>query len=123
MESKSSHFKFYVQLDLHLKSALLHINRGECIYIMPRICSGNSLVKLGSLGKVSGFPTKFKKKIFGKNIEGNINKLSFESKNLSIHLNARIYGHSSLLENVGLVEFEWEKFPIFSLLSGNSFHI
>ena len=90
---------------------------------MPRICSGNSLGKLGSLGKVSGFPTKLKKKIFGKNIEGNINKLSFESKNLSIHLNARIYGHSSLLENVGLVEFEWEKFPISSLLSGNSFHI
>ena len=90
---------------------------------MPRICSGNTLVNLGSLGKVSGFPTKFKKKILGENIEGNINKLSFESKNLSIHLNARIYGHSSLLENVGLVEFEWEKFPIFSLLSGNSFHI
>ena len=71
---------------------------------MPRICSGKSLVKLGSLGKVSGFPTKFKKKIFGKNIEGNINKLSFESKNLSIQWNARIYGHGSLnlLETVRL---------------------
>ena len=85
-------------------SIYLPYRRGEYIYVMPRICSGNSLVKLGSLGKISGFPTKFNKKVFGKNIEGNFNKLSFESKNISIWLNAIIYGHSSLnpSENVGL---------------------
>ena len=72
------------------------LSRGKYFYVMPRIYSGNSLLKLGNLGKVSGFPTKLEKKIFGKNIEGNINIFSFESKNLLIQLNARIYGHSSL---------------------------
>ena len=71
---------------------------------MPRICSGNSLSKLEILGKVSGLYTKLGKKNFGKNIENNFYKLRFETRNLSIHLDLRFYGHSSknLLENVRL---------------------